>query len=134
MVQFLEYILKTFFFGTLFFNFRLLIIKIMEKSIVEIQETVENGKKIAELYLGSQLTIQNDLDNIIETLLPLFQKNEEINFLSQRNTEIDISLIQILIAAKKFGNEKNVPVHFNFHLSPVSKDLLKLSGLQHIFK
>jgi len=106
----------------------------MNKSIIEIQETIENGKKIAELYLSSQLTIQSDLDELIISLIPLFDKNEEINIFSQKNTEIDISFIQIIVAAKKYSKQKNVLLHLNLHLSSVSKELLKLSGLFNIFK
>jgi hypothetical protein len=106
----------------------------MKNAIIEIQETTENGKKIAELYLSSDLTVQSDLDNLIVSLIPLFDNNDEINLFSQKNTEIDISLIQIIIAAKKYSKIKKVPVHLNFHLSSVSKDLLKLSGMTNVFK
>jgi len=104
------------------------------KSILEVQETFENGKKIAEIYVGSNLTVQSELGEIINTMLPLFSRNDEINILSQRNTEVDISFIQIIIAAKKYSMEKEVPLHLNIHLSPVSKSLLEIAGLQKIFK
>lgn len=106
----------------------------MKKAIVQIQETTENGKKIAEVYLDSQLTIQSDLDNVISTLLPLFETNEEINIFSHKNTEIDISFIQIIVASKKYSQIRNVPLHINLHLSQTSKDLLQISGLEKIFK
>ncbi|MBN2663538.1 MAG: hypothetical protein JXR68_07790 [Bacteroidales bacterium] len=106
----------------------------MNKSIVQLQETTENGKKIAEIYLNSQLTIQSDLDNVISTLIPLFDTNDEINIFSNKDSEIDISFIQIVVAAKKYSVIKNVPVHLNLHLSQTSKDLLKISGLEKNFK
>ncbi|MBN2892546.1 MAG: hypothetical protein JXL97_11815 [Bacteroidales bacterium] len=106
----------------------------MKNSVIEIQETVENGKKVAEIYLSSDLTIQSDLDNLIITLIPLFDKNDEINIFSQKDSEIDISFIQIIVATKKYSKQKNIPVHLNLHLSQTSKDLLKLSGLEKVFK
>jgi len=106
----------------------------MENSIGQVQETFENGKAIAEIYLNSKLTIQSDLNKLVETMLPLFDRNNQIYLFSQKNSEIDISFIQIVIAAKKYAQIKNVQLHLNIHLSDVSKDLIELSDFKNIFK
>lgn len=105
-----------------------------KKTIVEIEETVENGRTVTEIYLGTDLTIRSDLEKIIEVLQEHFNENDEIRLTTQSDAEIDASFVQIIIAAQKLSKEKQIPLKMNIQLSPVSKELIEISGLNLITK
>lgn len=105
----------------------------MKNCIVDIKETTKKGIKIADIELNTKLTVQSDLNTLITKLKLLLETNQEVNLFTKEEAEIDISFMQIIHAAKTKADENDIVFNFNLKMNQVSKELIKLVGLENIF-
>jgi len=106
----------------------------MNELIVDIQQVVEDNIKKLDVYLSSELTVSKKLTEFKNSLVNFVSNNDEINIFSQKDTEIDICMLQILIAAKKLSQLENKKLFLNFHISQTSKNLITTADLDKVFK
>jgi hypothetical protein len=91
------------------------------------QQERNTEKKV--IQLGSEVSIHKDLEQLKSSFMDGFSANGQIVITANEKVNGDIAFIQLLVAAKKKAEQKNISFKLDFEFNQDYSDLLDKSGL-----